>query len=108
MDPLNLSNGGDFLRTGILKESIKLQKEKRKFVVVCSSPPGKSSIKRLIRRIHIVVVTSKKCTKKCDMCRCAELLFCSLNKLFLEIVVVVVVVVKHPSKVFWTPKGNAF
>ena len=69
MDPLNLSNGGVFLRTGILKESIKLQKEKRKFVVVCSSPPSKSSIKRLIRGIHV------------------------LNKLFLEIVVVVVVVI---------------
>ena len=74
MDPLNLSNGGDFFRTGILKESIKLQKEKRKFVVVCSSPPGKSSIKRLIRRIHVVVVTSKKCTKKCDMGRAVVLL----------------------------------
>ena len=91
MNRLNLSNGGDFFRTGILKESIKLQKEKRKFVVVCSSPPGKSSIKRLIRRIHgVVVVTSKKCTKNVT---CAELLFCSFNKLFLEIVVVVVVVV---------------
>ena len=74
MDPLNLSNGGDFLRTGILKESIKLQKEKRQFVVVYSSPPGKSSIKRFIRRIHVVVVTSKKCTKKCDMCTAVVLL----------------------------------
>lgn len=44
MDPLNLSNGGDFFRTGILKESIKLQKEKKKFVVVCSSPPSKASL----------------------------------------------------------------
>ena len=74
MDPLNLSNGGDFFRTGILKESIKLQKGKRKFVAVCSSPPGKSSIKRLIGRIHVVVVTSKKCNKKCDMCRAVVLL----------------------------------
>ena len=39
MDPLNLTNAGDFFRTGILKETVKLQKEKGKFVVVCSSPP---------------------------------------------------------------------
>ena len=42
-----------------------------------------SSIKRQIRRIHVVVVqwTSKKCTKKRDAL--AELLFWSLNLLFL-------------------------
>ena len=42
-----------------------------------------SSIKREIRRFHVVVVqwTSKKCTKKRDAC--AELLFWSLNLLFL-------------------------
>ena len=52
-----------------------------------------SSIKRQIRRFHVVVVqwTSKKCTKKRDAR--AELLFWSLNLLFFEVVVVVVVVV---------------
>ena len=51
-----------------------------------------SSIKRQIRRFHVVVVqwTSKKCTKKRDAG--VELLFWSLNLLFFEIVVVVVVV----------------
>ena len=46
-----------------------------------------------IRRFHVVVVqwTSKKWTKKSDAC--AELLFWSLNLLFFEIVVVVVLVV---------------
>ena len=41
-----------------------------------------SSIKRQIRRFHVVVVqcTSKKCTKKRDAC--AELLFSSLNLMF--------------------------
>ena len=41
-----------------------------------------SSIKRQIRRFHVVVVqwTSKKCTKKCDAG--AELLFWSWNLLF--------------------------
>ena len=55
-----------------------------------------SSIKRQIRRFHVVVVqwTSKKCTKKRDTR--AELLFWSLNLLFFfffEVVAVVVVVV---------------
>ena len=52
-----------------------------------------SSIKRQIRRFHVVVVqwTSKKCTKKRDAR--AEVLFWSLNLLFFEVVVVVVVVV---------------
>ena len=51
-----------------------------------------SSIKREIRRFQVVVVqwTSKKCTKKSDAR--AELLFWSLNLLFFEVVVVVVVV----------------
>ena len=49
-----------------------------------------SSIKRQIRRFHVVVVrwTSKKCTKKRDAR--AELLFWSLNLLFFAVVVVVV------------------
>ena len=52
-----------------------------------------SSIKRQIRRFHVVVVqwTSKKCIKKRDAR--AELLFLSLNLLFYEVVVIVVVVV---------------
>ena len=51
-----------------------------------------SSIKRPIRRFHVLVVqwTSKKYTKKRDAR--AELLSWSLNLLFFEIVVVVVVV----------------
>ena len=52
-----------------------------------------SSIKRQIRRFHVVVVqwTSKKCTKKRDAR--VELLFWSLNLLFFEVVVGVVVIV---------------
>ena len=55
-----------------------------------------TSIKRQIRRFHVVVVqwTSKKCTKKRDAR--AELLFWSLNLLFFEVVVVVVVVTEAP------------
>ena len=57
-----------------------------------------SSIKRQIRRFHVVVVwwTSEKCTKKRDAR--AELLFGSWNLLFFEAVdvVVVVVVAKAP------------
>ena len=51
------------------------------------------SMKRQIRRFHVVVVqwTSKKSTKKRDAR--AELLFWSLNLLFFEVVVVIVVVV---------------
>ena len=49
--------------------------------------------KRQTRRFHVVVVqwTSKKCTKKRDAG--AELLFWSLNLLFFEVGVVVVVLV---------------
>ena len=51
-----------------------------------------SSIKRQIRRFHVVVVewTSKKGSKKRDAH--AELLFLSLNLLFFDVVVVVVAV----------------
>ena len=50
-----------------------------------------SSIKRQIRRYHVVVMQwmSKKCTEKRD--GRAEQLFWSLNLLFFEVVVVVVV-----------------
>ena len=57
----------------------------------CMPCMSASSIKRQIRRFHVVVVqwTSKKCTKK----RSVELLFWSLNLLFFEVVVGVVVIV---------------
>ena len=47
-----------------------------------------SSIKRQIRRFHVVVVqwTSKKCTKKRDAR--AQLLFWSLNLLFLKLPII--------------------
>ena len=90
LDPLNMSNVGDLSWSWILKDFIQVQKEERKFVVVMFM----FSIKRSIRRFHVVVVqwTSKKCTKKRDA-RATELLFWSLNLLFFEVVVVVVVVV---------------
>ena len=63
----------------------KKKKEKSSFMFT-------SSIKRPIRRFHVLVVqwTSKKYTKKRDAR--SELLSWSLNLLFFEIVVVVVVV----------------
>ena len=56
---------------------IQVHKEEEKFVVVCMFT---FSIKRQIRRFHVVVVqlTSKKCTKKRDARE--ELLFWSLIK----------------------------
>ena len=76
LDPLNMSNAGDFSWSWILKDFIQVQKEEGKFVVVCPRPP----IERQIRRFHVVVQwTSKKCTKKRDAR--AELLFWSLNLL---------------------------
>ena len=39
LDPLNMSNVGDFSWSWILKDSIQVQKEEGKFVVVCSRPP---------------------------------------------------------------------
>ena len=73
LDPLNMSNVGDLSWSWILKDFIQVQKEERKFVVVMFM----FSIKRSIRRFHVVVVqwTSKKCTKKRDA-RATELLFC--------------------------------
>ena len=77
LDPLNMSNAGDFSWSWILKDFIQVQKEEGKFVVVCPRPP----IERQIRRFHVVVQwTSNKCTKKRDAR--AELLFWSLNLLF--------------------------
>ena len=89
LDPLNMPNVGDFSWSWILKDFIQVPKEEGKFVVVMST----SSIKRQIRRFHVVVVqwTSRKRTKKRNAR--AELLFWSLNLLFFEVVVIVVVVV---------------
>ena len=39
LDPLNMSNAGDFSWSWILKDFIQVQKEEGKFVVVCSRPP---------------------------------------------------------------------
>ena len=39
LDPLNTSNAGDFSWSWILKDFIQVQKEERKFVVVCPRPP---------------------------------------------------------------------
>ena len=87
LDPLNMSNAGNFSWSWILKDFIQVQKEEGKFVVVLST----SSVKRQNRRFQVVVVqwTSKKCTKKRDAR--SELLF--RTYCFFEVVVVVVVVV---------------
>ena len=39
LDPLNMSNVGDFSWSWILKDFIQVQKEEGKFVVVCLRPP---------------------------------------------------------------------
>ena len=39
LDPLNMSNAGDFSWSWILKDFIQAQKDKGKFVVVCPRPP---------------------------------------------------------------------
>ena len=72
LDPLKVSNAGDFSWSWILKDFFQVQKE---------VGMSKSSIKRQIRRFHVVVVqwTSKKCAKKRNAR--AELLFWSLNLL---------------------------
>ena len=77
LNPLNMSNAGDFSWSWILKDLVPVQKEEEKFCRHMST----SSIKRQIRRFHMVVMqwTSKKCTKKRDAR--AELLFWSLNLL---------------------------
>ena len=38
LDPLNMSNAGDFPWSWILKDFIQAQKDEGKFVVVCPSP----------------------------------------------------------------------
>ena len=69
LDPLNMSNVGDLSWSWILKRGRKIRRRMFTF-----------SIKRQIRRFHVVVVqlTSKKCTKKRDAR--AQLLFWSLIK----------------------------
>jgi len=64
LDPLNMSNAGDFSWSWIFKDFIQVQKEEGKICRRMST----SSIKRQTRRFHVVVVrwTSKKCTKKRD------------------------------------------
>ena len=39
LDPLNVSNAGDFSWSWILKDFIQVQKEEAKFVVACPRPP---------------------------------------------------------------------
>ena len=39
LDPLNVSNAGDFSWSWILKDFIQVKKDKGKFVVVCPRPP---------------------------------------------------------------------
>ena len=39
LNPLNMSNPGDFSWSWILKDFIQVQEEEGKFVVVCSRPP---------------------------------------------------------------------
>ena len=77
LDPHNMSNAGDFSWSWILKGFYSGSKRGRKICRGMFTP----SIKRQIRRFHVVVVlwTSKKCTKKRDAR--AELLFWLLNLL---------------------------
>ena len=77
LDPRNMSNAGDFSWSWILKGFYLGSMRGRKIRRGMFTP----SIKRQIRRFHVVVVqwTSKKCTKSRDAR--AELLFWSLNLL---------------------------
>ena len=77
-----MSNVGNVSWKCILKDFIQVKKRERKIRRRMST----SSIKRQIRRFHVVEV-KKKCTKKRDAR--AELFFWSLNLLFFEVVVVV-------------------
>ena len=78
LDPLNMPNTGDFPRSWILKGFYLGSKRGREICRrMCTS-----SIKRQIRKLHVIVVqwTSKKCTQK--RYALAELLFWSLTLLF--------------------------
>ena len=71
LDPLYLSNAGSFLRSWILKDCIQLNRKGfRAFT---------SSIKRCIRKFHVVAVqwTSRKYTYTWQRDLDAEMLFCS-------------------------------
>ena len=86
LDPLNLSNVGDFSWSWILKDFIQLQKEKEKFVVVCSRSPKYVALrggreKNVLKSVmHVQSI-------------------CLLIKpiVFLDVVVVLVVAVKAPQ-----------
>ena len=79
LDPLNMSNAGHFPWSWIRLRSSKRGRKIRPRM-------STSSTKRQIWRFHVVVMrwTSKKCAK--------SVMFWSLNLLFFEVVVVVVVV----------------
>ena len=86
LDPLNMSNAGDFSWSWILKDFIQVQKEEENsssYIHVLH----KTSNQEVSRRSLGSTWTWKKCTKKRDAR--AELF---LNLLFFEVVVVVVVV----------------
>ena len=89
LDPLNMSNAGDFSRSWILKDFIQVQKRKENSSwYVHVQHLHKTSNQEVSRRSGAVDVKEKSCTKKRDAL--AELLLWSLNLLFFEVVVVVV------------------
>ena len=88
LDPLNLSNVGQFSWSEFLRSLSRFKKERN--IVVLSSRPRPPMIKRRIRKFHVYVaqLTSKKKTnilrKKRDAS--AELLFClKTNRFFLAL-----------------------
>ena len=80
LNPLNMQNTGDFPRSWILKGFYLGSKRGREIRRRMST----SSIKRQIRKLHVIVVqwTSKKCTNYKKRYALAELLFWSLTLLF--------------------------
>ena len=86
LDPLKCQMQVTFPGVELLRILLKFKKRKEN-----SSLKSTSSIKRQIRKFRVVVVQwmSKTCTKKHDVR--AQLLFWSLNLLFFEVVVVVIV-----------------
>ena len=93
LDPLNLSNVGQFSWSEFLRSLSRFKKERN--IVVLSSRPRPPMIKRRIRKFHVYVaqLTSKKkkniLRKKRDAS--AELLFClKTNRFFFGVVIVVV------------------
>ena len=78
--PFNSSNLGNFFWGSILKDCIKVQKEKKKVVAFCSRPGAKREI-RYFHQCRSRGVTAKKCTKKRDARE--KLCFANLNLLLL-------------------------